>query len=69
MSQLDRITINPEVCLGLPTVRGMRITVAFIVKMVNNGGSISEILEWYPMLEEEDIRQAIDYARTHLCEA
>lgn len=69
MSQLDRITINPEVCLGLPTVRGMRITVAFIVKMVNNGDSISEILEWYPMLEDEDIQQAVEYARTHLCEA
>lgn len=69
MSQLDRITINPEVCLGLPTVRGMRITVAFIVKMVNNGDSVPEILEWYPFLEEEDIRQAVEYARTHLCEA
>ena len=69
MSQLDRITINPEVCLGQPTVRGTRITVAFIVKMVDNGHSASEILEWYPMLEEEDIRQAIEYARTHLCEA
>jgi uncharacterized protein (DUF433 family) len=69
MSQLDRITINPEVCLGLPTVRGIRITVSFIVKMVNNGHSVPEILEWYPFLEEEDIRQAVEYARTHLCEA
>ena len=55
--------------LGQPTVRGIRITVAFIAKMVNNGDSVAEILEWYPMLEEEDIRQAIEYARTHLCEA
>ncbi len=65
MSQLDRITIHPEVCLGQPTVRGMRITVAFIVKMVNNGDSVAEILDWYPMLEEDDIRQAIDYARIY----
>ena len=69
MNQLDRITINPEVCLGQPTVRGIRITVAFIVKMVNNGHSVAEILEWHPFLEEEDIRQAVEYARTHLCEA
>jgi uncharacterized protein (DUF433 family) len=69
MSQLDRITINPEICLGQPTVRGIRITVAFIVKMVSSGHSITEILGWYPELEEEDIRQAVDYARTHLCEA
>lgn len=67
MSQLDRITINLAVCLGLPTVRGIRITVAFIVKMVNNGDSLAEILEEYPMLDEEDIRQAVEYARTHPC--
>ena len=69
MSQLDRITISPEICLGQPTVRGIRVTVAFIVKMVSNGHSVAEILEWYPFLEEEDIRQAVEYARTHLCEA
>jgi len=69
MSQLDRITIDPEICLGQPTVRGIRITVAFIAKMVSNGHSVPEILEWYPLLEEEDILQAIEYARTHLCEA
>jgi uncharacterized protein (DUF433 family) len=69
MNQLDRITIHPEGCLGQPTVRGIRITVAFIVKMVNNGDSVAEILDSYPMLEEEDIRQAVDYARIHICEA
>ncbi len=69
METFDRITINPEVCLGQPTVRGIRFTVAFIAKMVNNGHSVSEILDWYPFLEEEDIRQAVDYARTHPCEA
>ena len=69
MSPSDRITINPEVCLGQPTVRGIRITVAFTVKMVNNGQSVAEILNAYPMLEEENIRQAVDYVRTHRCEA
>jgi uncharacterized protein (DUF433 family) len=37
--------------------------------MVNNGHSVAEILEGYPMLEEEDIRQAVDYARIHPCAA
>jgi uncharacterized protein (DUF433 family) len=69
MDRLDRITINPEVCLGQPTVRGIRFTVALIVKMVNNGDSMEEILEWYPFLEAEDIRQAVEVARTHPCEA
>lgn len=62
MAQLDRITINPNVCLGQPTVRGMRITVGFILKLLASKLSISEILEAYPELEEEDIQQALNYA-------
>lgn len=62
MEKLDRITIDPEVCLGQPTVRGMRITVSFVLKMLANGHSNQEILEWYPFLEEEDIRQVLQYA-------
>lgn len=69
MDRLDRITINPEICLGQPTVRGLRITIAFIAKMVKNGDSTEEILEWYPFLEAEDIRQAVEFTRTHPCEA
>ena len=62
MAQLDRITINPNICLGQPTVRGMRITVGFILKLLASKLSISEILEAYPELEEEDIQQALNYA-------
>jgi uncharacterized protein (DUF433 family) len=69
MNRFDRITVNPEVCLGQPTVRGLRMTVAFIAKMVATGQSVQKILEAYPFLEEEDIRQATEYARVHSCEA
>jgi uncharacterized protein (DUF433 family) len=69
MNRFDRITVNPEVCLGQPTVRCLRMTVAFIAKMVATGQSVQEILEAYPFLEEEDIRQATEYARVHSCEA
>lgn len=62
MEKLDRITVNPNICLGQPTIRGMRITVSVILKMLASGKSIQEILEAYPELEEEDIRQAIKYA-------
>ena len=55
MKQLDRITINPDVCLGQPTIRGMRITVSLILKLVSNGMSTDEILSAYPELEKEDI--------------
>jgi uncharacterized protein (DUF433 family) len=62
MEKFDRITINPEVCLGQPTIRGMRFTVGFVLKMLANGHSTQEILQFYPFLEEEDIRQVLQYA-------
>jgi uncharacterized protein (DUF433 family) len=62
MSQIERITVNPNVCLGQPTIRGMRITVAFVLKLLASKLSIGEILDAYPELEEEDIQQALNYA-------
>ncbi|MBU1615544.1 DUF433 domain-containing protein [bacterium] len=62
MERLDRITINPEICLGQPTIRGMRITASVILKQLANGMSHSEILKAYPELEEKDIEQVIKYA-------
>ncbi len=62
MEKLDRITVNPNICLGQPTIRGMRITVSVILKMLGNGHSVQEVLEAYPELETEDVQQAIRYA-------
>jgi len=62
MEKLDRITVNPNICLGQPTVRGMRITVSVILKMLAGGKSVQEILQAYPELEVEDVQQAIKYA-------
>jgi len=62
MEKLDRITVNPDVCLGQPTIRGMRITVSVILKMLASGRSVQEVLEAYPELEAEDVQQAIKYA-------
>ena len=62
MEKLDRITINPDVCLGQPTIRGMRITVSVILKMLASGKTIQDVLEAYPGLEFEDVQQAIKYA-------
>jgi len=59
---LDRISVNPNVCMGQPTIRGMRITVAFVLKLMASGMSHQEILDAYPELEEEDLRQVIEYA-------
>jgi uncharacterized protein (DUF433 family) len=62
LTPLDRITIDSSICLGQPTVRGMRITVSTILKQLAAGMTHPEILEAYPELEEDDIRQAIRYA-------
>ena len=62
MKELDRITVNPGVCLGQPTIRGMRITVAVILKQIAGGMTIKKILNDYPELEKEDIMQALKYA-------
>lgn len=62
MKKLDRITIDPEVCMGQPTIRGMRITVSIILKQIASGMTIKEILQAYPELEEDDITQTLQYA-------
>lgn len=59
---LDRITQNPNVLAGRATVRGLRISVAYIVNLVANGMTAAEIIADLPDLDEEDIRQALAYA-------
>jgi uncharacterized protein (DUF433 family) len=61
MMILDRITFDPQVMGGQACVRGMRITASLVINLVANGMSISEIIREYPDLEEEDIRQSLQY--------
>lgn len=62
MSDLTRITRDPNVMGGKPCIRGMRVTVGTIVGLVASGKTESEILELYPYLEVEDIRASLSYA-------
>lgn len=62
MTKLDRITFDLNLMGGRATIRGMRVTVSLIVNLVANGMSTEEIVEAYPYLEPEDIRQALQYA-------
>lgn len=62
MPTLDRITRDPAVMNGKPCVRGMRLTVGTVVGLVASGRSNAEILNAYPYLEEDDIREALRYA-------
>ena len=60
-SLLQRVSINPDVCFGKPCIRGTRIWVSLILDFLASGSSITEILDEYPDLVEEDIRAAIAY--------
>ena len=62
MPALDRITRNPEIMAGKPCIRGMRVTVGTVVGLLAAGHSSAKILQAYPYLEEDDIRQALAYA-------
>lgn len=59
---LERITVNPEVMVGKPTIRGTRITVEQIIHALAGGVSEADLLADYPVLEPEDIRAALTYA-------
>ena len=61
MTRFDRITFDSNLMGGRATIRGMRITVSLVVNLVANGMSTEEIIEAYPYLEPEDIRQALQY--------
>jgi uncharacterized protein (DUF433 family) len=57
-----RITINPRVMVGVPCIRGLRIPVATVVACIADGMTFQEVLDAYPSLEEDDIREALRYA-------
>jgi uncharacterized protein (DUF433 family) len=59
----NRITQNPEVMAGKPTIRGMRVTVSMIIRQLAEGESAESLLKRYPYLEAEDIQQTLVYSR------
>lgn len=60
--RFQRITMNPGQMGGVPCIRGLRMPVATVVGMVADGMSTEEILREHPILEAEDIREALQYA-------
>lgn len=59
---MNRITIDPDICNGKPTIRGMRITVKTILEYLAAGETTENILIAYPFLEEEDIKECLEFA-------
>lgn len=64
--KLDRITINPSRMNGQPCIRNMRLTVRRIIEALATYTDRSDLRREYPELDDEDIRQALVYAATHL---
>ncbi len=60
--RFSRITVDPNQMGGVPCIRSLRIPVATIVGMVAEGMSEAEVLQAYPDLQTEDIREALRYA-------
>lgn len=58
----ERITFNPQIMGGRACIRGMRITVSLVLKLLASNMTIEEILEEYPDLELEDIQACLNYA-------
>ena len=56
-----RIVVNPKVMVGKPVIKGTRIPVDMIVRLIAQGMTVGEILEDYPNLKKEDIRAALEY--------
>lgn len=60
--KFTRITVNPRQMGGVPCIRGLRIPVATVVGMVSDGMTAEEIIQAYPDLNLEDVREALRFA-------
>lgn len=65
-NQLDRITINPEICHGKPCIRGMRWPVEVILDLMGSGMTQEQILEDHPELEKDDFLACFNFAKLFL---
>ncbi|OYT12986.1 MAG: hypothetical protein B6I19_07425 [Bacteroidetes bacterium 4572_114] len=59
---INRITMNPEICHGKPTIRGLRYPVENMLELLASGMTIEELLEDYPDLERDDFLACLAYA-------
>ncbi len=59
---LDRITVDPEILVGKPVIKGTRVPVYLIIEFLANGLTEEEVLNEYPELKKADIKAALLYA-------
>lgn len=60
-SRLDRITVDPAILHGKPTIRGMRVSVQSLLELLAAGMTFDEVLADYPYLERDDLLAALEY--------
>ena len=58
----QRTTINPQVCGGKPSIRGLRFPLSRLLGLLASGETQESILKSYPYLEPQDIQEALNYA-------
>ena len=58
----QRITVDPKICGGKPTIRGLRFPVSRLLGLLASGETRESVLKAYPYLEPEDIQEALNYA-------
>ena len=68
VTNFERITVNPNQMGGVPCVRGIRIPVATVLRMLAGGMAEQEILAEYPDLQVEDIRECLRFAAVSVME-
>jgi len=61
VSRLDRITSDPEICHGKPTIRGLRYPVENVLELLAGGMTVDEVLADYADLERDDILAALEF--------
>jgi uncharacterized protein (DUF433 family) len=60
MSRLDRITSDPSICHGKPTVRGVRYPVENLLELLASGMTIEDVIADHPDLERDDLLAALE---------
>jgi uncharacterized protein (DUF433 family) len=65
VSRLDRISSNPEICHGQPTIRGLRYPVENLLELLAAGMTIEEIIDDHPDLERDDLLAALEWLIVH----
>jgi uncharacterized protein (DUF433 family) len=62
----DRITIDPQILVGKPVIKGTRIPVSLILNLLSHDYTFDQVMEDYPTLTADDIRAAIAYAEARI---